>query len=522
MYRCSHSVYRTGGLETVTVFKNLSDVYPGKRNFFPLYLPWLSVITLEIAVLAPLRIAESDIWFHLRNAHELLQRHQFLRSDLYTFTSAGAPLVNHEWLAELPYYLGFQLCAQRGLLTVYLAALWGIFGVVYYTAVRRNSNYIDAALITMLGVALGAYSFGPRMHHLGWLCMAILLDLLDRFERGGKGIWLLPLLFALWINLHGSWLFGLVVVAIYGVAGSIRGQWGRVVAEGWNKKKLRQLVVIAGVSILALFANPYGYRLLGYPFDMIFRQKANLQHVVEWQSVDFQALPGKMALLMILGVVAAAWFSPEHWRLVDVMLTAFALVASLLHVRLLIFAAIVLVPILAPRLHFFSPYAPEKDKPWLNLAFSLGIAALIVALFPSSATLNRRVETQFPGKALELLQETGRSGRLFHYYDFGGYIEWNRPETKTFADGRTDIFVHNGVFDDYLKINMVQDPLDLLDKYRIDYILFPPDKSLAYVLDHNGEWRRIYQDRVANLYERTDSASEKTQVTQPLAMVRVR
>jgi hypothetical protein len=488
--------------------------------------------------MAPLRIAESDIWFHLRNARELLQHHHFLSSDLYTFTSAGAPLVNHEWLAELPYYLAFQLWDQRGLLALYVVALWGIFGAVYYVSIRRHSNYGDAGIVTMLGVALGAYSFGPRMHQLGWLCMAILLCLLDRFERTGKGIWLLPSLFALWINLHGSWLFGFVVVAIYGLASSIRGRWGRVVAKGWDKKKLRKLAMAAGFAAPALFVNPYGYKLLWYPFDMIFRQKANLQHVVEWQSVNFQSLPGKLALLMVLAVVAAAWFSPEDWRLVDVMLTAFALVTSLLHVRLLMFAAIVLVPVLAPRLHLFSPYAPEKDKPWVNLAFSLGMIALIVALFPSPATLTERVETQFPGKALELLKETKRNGRLFHYYDFGGYIEWNQPEVKTFADGRTDIFVHNGVFDDYPKINIVEDPFDLLDKYKIDYILFPPDKSLAYVLDHSFAWRRIYEDPVANIYERVAStnqapgpasaslntgfASERPQVTQRLDAVRVR
>ena len=60
------------------------------------------------------------------------------------------------------------------------------------------------------------------------------------------------------------------------------------------------------------------------------------------------------------------------------------------------------------------------------------------------------------------------TGRLFHFYDYGGYIEWNAPGIKTFADGRADIFIYNGVFDDYLKINRIEQPLELLDKYQID------------------------------------------------------
>ncbi len=478
-----------------------------RKAFCPFLIPWFLVVALEIAIMAPLRIAESDIWFHLRNAAELLQQHSFLRADLYTFTSRGSPLIDHEWLAELPYYAAYSAWGLRGVLAVYLVVLWLIFLAVYSLACRRGADYGDAAIVTMAGVALAAYSFGPRMHQFGWLCMALLLLILDRFDRSGRGLWLLPPLFALWVNLHGSWLFGLLVMGIYGVAGLIEGRWGSVVSESWSRGKLEKFAGVVALSVLALFANPYGTKLVLYPMDLMFRQQANLAHVVEWQSVDFHTLPGKMALLMIFGVVSAAWFSQQRWRLVDVLLIAFALFVSLLHVRLLIFAALLLVPILAPRLHLFPPYNPVEDRPWLNLVLSLGIAVLIIAVFPRAAVLRERVESQFPGKALAFMKQGRMSGHLFHYYDFGGYIEWNQPAVETFADGRTDIFVYNGVFEDYLGINALQNPLALLDKYRIDHVLFPPDKPLSYLLDRSPGWRKVYQDKVANVYERTPSLS---------------
>jgi hypothetical protein len=480
---------------------------PGPRNFFPFSALWFAIIALEIAVLAPLRIVEADIWFHLRNAQELLTNHSFLRTDLYTFTSAGAPLLNHEWLSELPYYLGFRTWGLSGLVVVYLVLLWLIFAGVYYLTLRRGANYGDAALVTMAGVALGSYDFAPRMLHFGWLCLILMLLVLEYFQRTSKGLWLLPPLFALWINLHGSWVFGLVVVGIYVISGLVEGQWGVVVAERWSPIQLKKLLLSFVGSVVALLVNPYGYKLPGYPFDLLFRQKMNLDNMGEWRSVDFHTGWGKLALIMILALLGASWFSRKPWKLRDILLTAFAVWASLNHLRFLLFAAIILVPILAPRLSLFPPYDADKDKPWLNLAITAAIVAIIIASFPRSIPLQEHIDSLFPRDAVGFMQQKQIKGRLFNWYDFGGYIEFYAPAIKTFCDGRTDIFVYNGVLEDYIKINSFERPLELLDKYDIDYVLFPVDHRLTYVLDHSPGWRTIYQDKVAKLYQKVPITS---------------
>jgi hypothetical protein len=63
-----------------------------------------------------------------------------------------------------------------------------------------------------------------------------------------------------------------------------------------------------------------------------------------------------------------------------------------------------------------------------------------------------------------------------------------------------------GVADDYLKINEIERPLELLDQYKIDYVLFPPNRRLTYVLDHSAGWRTIYEDKVVKLYQRVPAA----------------
>jgi hypothetical protein len=477
------------------------------RNFFPFPVLWFAIIALEISLIAALSFAEADIWFHLRNAQQLIIGHSFVHADLYTFTTAGAPLLNFEWLSELPYYLAFQAYGLRGLLAVYLVVLWLIFGGMYYLALRRGANCGDAALVTMALVIPGSYSFGPRMLHFGWLCLTAELIVLERFQRTGKGLWALPPLFALWINLHGSWVFGLVVLGIYIVSGLVEGRWGSVSAERWTPAQLRKLVVIVVASSAAILVNPYGYKLVWYPFDLLFRQQPVLDKIVEWQSVDFHTGYGKLAMLMILALLAATLLSPFRWELRDVLLVTFAVGTSLTHIRFLLFAAIILIPVLAPRVHVFALYDRKKDKPWLNLAMTAAIMGLALWAYPSTAQLQNSVDSYFPRAALQFVQQKQIGGRLFHFYDYGGYIEWNAPTVRTFADGRADIFIYNGVFDDYLKVNRIEKPLELLDKYRIDYVLFPIDKPLCHVLDHSAGWHTIYEDKVAKIYGRVPSAA---------------
>ncbi len=483
---------------------------PTSRAFLFLAFVWYSVVAFTIFVLASQRIADTDIWVHLRNAKELLSAHRFLERDLYTFTSAGARLVNFEWLSELPYYFAFQVWGLRGLLAIYLTLLWLIFGAVYWLALRRGAGYGDAALVTIAGAAVGSYSFGPRMFQFGWLCLAVLLLVLNHFEHTGKGLWVLPPLFALWINLHASWVLGFVVLGTCIVCGLGEIHSSRVVSERWTPLELRKLLVASAASLVALFVNPYGYRLVFYPFELLSRQTAVREDLTEWQSVDFHTFWGKLAMFMVLGVLATTWFSPKPWQLRDIVLAAFALWASLTHIRFLLFAAIILIPILGPRLQLFGRGSVKKQQPWANLAAIAIIAGIIAWSYPSAAQLKMIIDSQFPHDALGFMERKQISGRLFHYYGYGGYIEWNAPTIKTFADPRTDIFVYNGVLADYLRINAIDQPFELLDKYKIDYVLFPVGKHLNYVLDHSARWRSIYVDKVVKLYERIPPAGIST------------
>ena len=196
-----------------------------RSNFFPFRVVWFSIVALEISWLADMRMADADIWVHLRSAQQLLTTHSFIRADSYTFTTAGAPLLNFEWLSGLPYYFAFQAFGLRGLLAVYTVLLWLVFGGIYYLALRRGANYGDAALVTMAGVALGSYSSGPDCSTSpGYVWSS------SFFCWNGSSEPARACGYCRRCSFYGSictasWILGFVVMGIYIVSGLVEGQW---------------------------------------------------------------------------------------------------------------------------------------------------------------------------------------------------------------------------------------------------------------------------------------------------------
>jgi hypothetical protein len=348
-------------------------------------------------------IAEHDIWWHMLNARYALQLHALPRVDMYSFPAAGSPWLDHEWLSEIVFCSGYSSFGLRGLLAVYFTILLLIFAGVYYRAARISGNCKNAILAVVFGLALAVVNIGPRLILLGWLCMVGLLLVLDYFHQSGKGLWLLPPLFALWINCHGSWIYGIAVLVITIASGLAAGRWGTVVARRWSPAELKKLLISLAASVAALFVNPFGYRLLLYPFDMLFRQQSNLKHMQEWQSIDFATGNGLLAMILILGLLAALWFSRRRWRLDEVVLAAFALWGALSHARLLFFAALILVPLLAPYVNLFPPYEKREDKTWLNAVIIMVIIGSLW-FYPSQARLQQRVAATLPVDAVNFMK----------------------------------------------------------------------------------------------------------------------
>jgi len=489
---------------TVTLVRAKTSIL---RRVFSFSTALAAVVGVTVFAIARRGLADPDIWWHLRNADYLLTGHGWPRADMYSFTVYGDPWINHEWLAEIPYYLAWRAFGIVGIKALSLLLLEAIFGGLMYLSWRRSRNIKASVAACYLAILLGSVSFGPRTLLFGYVYLLALLFVLEEFHSFGKArLWLLPPLFCLWINTHGSWAIGLILLATFVAGGLVEGQWGRIEALRWSRTQLRQLGLVMVASIAALFLNPYGYRLVSYPLDMAFHQKLNISHVAEWTSVDFHDLRGKIALVFVITLLLAALLSRRRWRLYELGFVLFGTYAALTYVRFLFLAGIVAAPLIADFLSFIPEYRPEINKPALNAAILAGTLAFVVWGFPTSEQLWQSVDREYPKEILPWLASLSPSDHVLNYYLWGGYLGWQDPAFRDFIDSRVDVFERAGVLKDYLDLLELKNPDAILDKYEIHYVLFSPDEPLTYALSHDPRWRVAFRGSMSVLLERAADA----------------
>jgi hypothetical protein len=472
------------------------------RPFFSFHSALAALLAMWVFFFCGKSVADPDLWWHIKNAQYLLAQHKFLRVDIYSYTVYGVPWMDHEWLSEIPFYLVWKAGGLYGTYIFYVVLVECVIAGMFYLAYKASGNVKSAFVASVLGVVLAVVNFGPRNILFGWAYLIVLLLIMLKYRREGTApLWVIPLLFCLWVNSHGSWLIGLIVFLIIVASGLISGTWGKIEAIRWSPRQLKELIATTAASVAALFVNPYSYGLVYYPFDVGFRQKLNIEHVEEWMSVNFHEPRGKVVIIFLFAALLAALWHQRRWRLEEFALTLFGLYAGLTYVRFLFLAAILVTPVLARRLDL-PPYRAEIDKPLLNAGIIALLLTIMLTRLPSQAILDNDITRKEPVGALAYLEREGKREHVFNNYVWGGYMILNDPSIRPFIDSRTDIFEYYGILKDYLDITGLHKSLEILNQHQIRYVLFPEGDPLSYLLSKTANWKTVYKDGVSVVFEK--------------------
>lgn len=465
----------------------------------------LTLIWLLFVFASKLGVSDPDIWWHLRNAAQLVYTGHFVRADSWTFTVGGKPWIDFEWLAELPYYFAYHSFGERGLYLVMMLLGAAIVTGVYCLALMRSRDAVASFACGIVAVLCATVSMAPRTLLFGWLFLVLELAILWSLSRGRDYTGWLPLLFLVWINSHGSWFIGFAMMLVYFAAGCVGGEWGNLYASKWTPRQARKPLTVAAASFCLLFINPYGWRLVAYPLDVIFRQKETMQYVAEWASLDFHTARGKIILIVFFSLGTLQLIRRRRWPLQDVLFALLAMYGAVTYVRFVFLAGIVIAPLLAMEISSgpLTASTRTKQNQWFY-ALVAGVLLLLMALrVPSAQQLHAGIAEVFPEKAVPYVRSLAGQGNLLNNVNWGGYFEWQAPEVREFVDTRVDIFVHEGVVADYMKATHVTDTFAVLDKYRIRYVLMPTGDPISYLLARSPGWKQTYNDGKAVVFERT-------------------
>jgi hypothetical protein len=475
-----------------------------RMSSFPVLIGALLVGCAVVS--ARYNLPDPDVWWSATVGKQILATHTVPTADWHSFTAQGAPWMAYEWLGEVITGVAANLGGMRGM-TALLLLLTAIFMSFFYGYATLVSGSSKAALLPCaLALPILQIFFTLRPQLIGYIFLVITLIFLERFRQGKqKSLWILPPLFLIWVNTHGSFVLGLAAFGIYWACGLTEFETGGIVARRWTGGQRRHMEIIFLLCVLALTVSPYGTRQAAYPLQMAFFEPVNVAHINEWQALTFQFWQTKLLLVLVLIFWLAQIPLQERFRLESVVLMLGATYACFVHRRFAPFLLLIMIPLLAKLIARWAPaYDPSIDHFAMNAVLMVVIAAGLAMTLPSKKNLEDVVAKRYPVKAIAYLDQNPQPGPTLNEYQWGGYLIY-APDyhRKVFIDGRADFYEYAGVLEDYVDMtNVKQDALFLLQKYNIQSCLIQQDAPLGTVLAALPGWKEVYKDKLAAIFVR--------------------
>ncbi len=160
---------------------------------------------------------DNDTWWHMRIGQWMVEHHAFMLKDVFSFTRHGVPWYYPGWLIEVPLYWIYQLSGPAGLnlLTAAIVSL-----ALFFVWLTLNGGVFLKAFTLVLAAAVSAVYWAARPYLLTFLLAAVFLWVLEGWRwrparTTERRLWLLPVLMVVWVNSHGGFFVGFILIGIY-------------------------------------------------------------------------------------------------------------------------------------------------------------------------------------------------------------------------------------------------------------------------------------------------------------------
>lgn len=455
-------------------------------------------------------LMDGDTFWHVKAGLTMLDQGSLLTHDIFSHTANGVPWTAHEWLAEIIMAGLHRLAGLQGV-TLFYFFITAISFYVLFCISRRLTGDWPALLWVSSAFVFSKTHLLARPHIFSWFFGVCTLALL---LTGGRSKYFLPPLIALWANLHGGFILGLALQAIF-ICGAMLDTLGHKGLRQWrmalNTQKESLLILL--FSIAASGLNPFGYHLLIFPF--LVTKTVFSTGISEWLAPDMQQeVLFRAYLLTVLFLVSLPRLRID-WT--NRLLLIFWINASLTHGRYISMAAIFLVPLLALVGNQLIDRLPLKEKkqskndlrlsPYSGLIATAGLFIILFAASTVQSPLRLFMTAIIPIKseyhpvsAVKFLNSTPLSGKMFNKYGWGGYLIYAlEPSQQVFIDGRADMYGEE-LFTEYRKVVAIDKDIEtILKKHEVNWVVYPQDTPLVRYLLAGNHWSQIYQDDEASV-----------------------
>ena len=475
-----------------TSFKKLFEIY----------------ILAYVFLLLSKPINDPDFWFHLKGGEYTLL-HGIPRTDPFSFTYHGYPWIDHGWLSGLIFYLIQSRFGYNVLIFLFAVIATFAFWLVFR---RCNAHPFIAGFAVFLGALSVAPNIGVRTRIFTLLFTSVFLLVLTHYSRRGQGpmIWLLVPIMALWVNLHGGFVIGFVLIGL-AILGTVLDKWfGDDQLPLWPRAGVMGLVL--GACLLAALLNPYGAAMFSVP-GRVLQSPIYKEVVVDWRSPDFHQTELVPFMLLFLLTTVALALSPIRPKPSELLFFLAILYAALNTQRNVLIFPLVAVPLFANYFqHWLDANALGKrfrqnttfsgPPNIFALLFLLPLVLFAVKLKSTVYGEFRQQTMDVPLKAVEYLKEKQIVGNTFTVPNvWANYLIWEMPSNPVFIDGR-DVYPEQFV-QEYVDIALgLRDWREPFNRYGVQVVIVPTTSVLTKELSAAFDWQEIYRDEMAAVFSR--------------------
>ncbi len=481
---------------------------------------------------------DDDVFWHLATGRYIIQAGHVPSTDIFGYMTQGQQWMPFEWGWDVITYSIYTFSGYTGLSVFRTLLLMAVFLIFYYLLQKfKVSNTFSIAALLVLAFGM-IDRLTPRPHLMSYLFFALLIYIICEFRYFNRGnrkvLYLIPVIFLLWANLHMGIIAGGFLMALFflsELAGAYKPGNNPSVPP-LERRDLIFLFSILAVSALMMLVNPNFLQTYIYAYE--HTKMKMLETVNEWMSPFSGRYEDSLVSYIYKGLLFAGFINilyavkKKDW-FYAILYAAFA-IYSVRAMRFTVDFVIITFVFTTVSVNYYINHLKNdslKDfvlkKPPMKIAAGIFIVFLIFNIPDNKLYLQYLTYYRVTGTGINSdfiptamfdfmkenkVAETGE--RVFNHFGTGGFFVWNFEGKQNFIDSRN---LNDDIFFKYQQILTKRPGFEQkLDEYGIDYVIYlAPDlvrdpkemeNTCISYFSKNPNWKLIFWDDKSFLWVR--------------------
>lgn len=482
---------------------------------------------------------DDDVFWHLATGRYIVQTGHVPSEDIFGYVTQGQQWMPFEWGWDVLTY-GLYNIGGYTAISAFRTMIFVLLFFLMYLMMRkfRISN-------TIIFISLIALSFGiidrltPRPHIISLLFFVLLLYIITEFKyfnrSNNKILYLIPLIFLVWANMHMGIIAGIFLIAIFVISECIiyfyPQKFSSKEIPALSKQDLIRLIMVFCVSVLVMLLNPNFFATYVYAYE--HTKMKLLETINEWKSPFDEMFGGGFVttiykIFLFSGILILYYALKRKDLFAALVYIGFA-IYSVRAVRFTVDYLIIITIFLAVSVSFI---IVNSKSDWLKNFFTESpvpkIVLQILLLFFIVNIPNDKLYLDYlkyyrvtgfginsdfiPTQMFDFMKQNNipaTGEKPFNHFGSGGFLVWNFPDSKNFIDSRN---LNDEIFNEYSSIVSKKPGFEnKLKQYDFDYSFYlAPDlvrapkemetTIISYFSKHPDEWKLVFWDDKSFLF----------------------